>query len=286
MVFSIQHPSRVQYTGKAVLALSKSLLFCSKYDIMNRVIFMYIRNELNQQLYQQKMDGISLPHLREEYARYACILSGDTEATAQWVHRHPLPTDTIAFSDNLLQNARYHFVTEAATLVRLTMENGLSHDEARTLSALYIRKLDRTASPLEVNRLYGQLCTDFAQRMSEIHRVGAGSAHVRRCIAYIYENLGGDLSLPSLGKVTGLNPSYLSRLFHQETGSALKPFILAAKVDTAKNLLAHSDLSCARIGASLGFSSQSAFIAVFRKVTGVTPGVWREGCCSEKSERE
>jgi AraC-like DNA-binding protein len=239
---------------------------------------MHIRNELNQQLYQMKMDGVSLPHLREEYARYACILSGDTESTSKWILQHPLPTDILSFSDNPLQNARYHFVTEAATLVRLTMESGLSHDEARTLSALYIRKLDRTNSPLEVNHLYGQLCADFAQRMCEIRREGTKSVPVRKCITYIYENLGSDLSLPSLGKVTGLNPSYLSRLFHQETGSTLGQFILAAKVDTAKNLLAHSDLSCARIGSSLGFSSQIAFIAVFRKVTGVTPGVWRNRC--------
>ena len=79
-----------------------------------------------------------------------------------------------------------------------------------------------------------------------------------------------------LASVTGLNPSYLSRLFSKEVGRPIKQFILAAKVDTAQNLLRHSELSYSRIATALGFSSQSAFIAVFDRFVQMTPKVYRE----------
>ena len=117
---------------------------------------------------------------------------------------------------------------------------------------------------------------DFAERMREIRKENVISLHIRKCIDHIYENLGGDLSVRALAEVAGLNPTYLSRLFSKETGIPIKQFVAEARIDTAQNLLKYSDLSCPRISASLGFSSQSAFIAVFKRITGMTPKVYRE----------
>ncbi len=120
------------------------------------------------------------------------------------------------------------------------------------------------------------MCLDFAERMQEIRKEPVISLHIRKCIDYIYENLGADLSVKSLAQVSGLNSTYLSRLFRQEVGMSIKRFVKEARVDTAQNLLRYSDLSCSVISASLGFSTQSMFIAVFKEITGMTPKVYRE----------
>lgn len=104
----------------------------------------------------------------------------------------------------------------------------------------------------------------------------AFSVHIRKCIDYIYENLGADLSVKTLAKAAELNPAYLSRLFRQEVGIPLTRFVKEARVDTAQNLLRYSDLSYLVISTSLGFSTQSVFIAVFKEITGMTPKVYRE----------
>ena len=57
---------------------------------------------------------------------------------------------------------------------------------------------------------------------------------------------------------------------------SIKNFIIRAKVSTAENLLRYSDFSCLDISLALGFSSQSAFISVFKKVNGITPKKFRE----------
>lgn len=92
----------------------------------------------------------------------------------------------------------------------------------------------------------------------------------------ISETLGADLSVKTLARAAELNPAYLSRLFRQEVGTPLKRFVKEARVDTAQNLLRYSDLSYLAISTSLGFSTQSVFIAAFKEITGMTPKVYRE----------
>ena len=53
-------------------------------------------------------------------------------------------------------------------------------------------------------------------------------------------------------------------------------FINETKIKTAQNMLRYSDFSILDISVSLGFSSQSAFSTIFKKVTGMTPKAYRD----------
>ena len=64
--------------------------------------------------------------------------------------------------------------------------------------------------------------------------------------------------------------------FLKETGITIKDFITDAKIRTAENMLRYSDFSYSDISHTLGFSSQSAFISVFKKANGITPKKYRE----------
>ena len=239
---------------------------------------MKARRELNACLYAQKMDGNNMPEYYSEFSKYSEVQSGDIEAVEQKLHTGELVliSDMRILSESKMKNVIYHFVVAASTIARACMEGGLGHDEAYTLADIYIRKADKCKNEESVCELYKEMCHDFTERMSEIRKESVISLHIRKCIDYIYENLGSDLSVKTLAKLTGLNPTYLSRLFSKETGISIKQFITEAKSDTAQNLLKYSDLTYSGISETLGFSSQSAFIAVFKKITGFTPKVYRE----------
>ena len=79
-----------------------------------------------------------------------------------------------------------------------------------------------------------------------------------------------------LAEREGLHPSSLSKLFAKETGITVKDYIIRAKVTTAQNMLKYSDFSLSDISLALGYSSQSAFTASFRKMTGMTPKQYRD----------
>ena len=82
-----------------------------------------------------------------------------------------------------------------------------------------------------------------------------------------------------------IDPSYLSKLFAKEMGIPIKAYILKAKVATAQNILTFSDFSISDIAYSLGFSTQSAFAAAFRRITGLTPMQYRNRYSEEYSLR-
>ena len=81
--------------------------------------------------------------------------------------------------------------------------------------------------------------------------------------------------MKQLAEIEKLNPSYFSKLFAKETGDNVKSFILKAKLITARHMLTDTDYELADIALSLGFSSQSAFTAAFRKEYNCTPGKFR-----------
>lgn len=185
-------------------------------------------------------------------------------------------------SENATRNMKYYFVLILSEIVQACIESGMEKPEAETLRDDYIFKADKCRKKEELCRIYTEMCVDFTRRMHEINKGNVISWHVRKSINYINENLNCNLSIKTLAKLVGLNPSYLSRLFKQETGGSIKQFVILARMNQAKELLRDSDLSYRDISVRLGFSSQSAFIAVFKKVTGITPKRYRMKTCNEK----
>ena len=69
----------------------------------------------------------------------------------------------------------------------------------------------------------------------------------------------------------GLNP-----ILVKETRQTLTVFIHKVLIEKAQNLLAYSDYSLGEISTYLNFSSQSYFISIFKRYTGITPGQYRK----------
>lgn len=65
----------------------------------------------------------------------------------------------------------------------------------------------------------------------------------------------------------------LSRLFSEVTGTTLEKYLIAQKIEYAKELLIYDELSLAEIADRLGYSSGAYLSAQFKSVTGMTPPV-------------
>ncbi len=73
-----------------------------------------------------------------------------------------------------------------------------------------------------------------------------------------------------------MSRSRLSTRFKDETGKNLSDFIAEKRIEEAKRLLEFTDKPIVAISAYLGFSSQSHFSKVFRKLSKMTPASYRE----------
>lgn len=233
--------------------------------------------ELIYRLYTQKEKNFERTTIASEFSRYDDIKFGNVDKVKKNFAeiRKDYYKGKGVLSDNPVRNVVYHLVVSAGIIARVCVDAGMPHDEAYTLSDIYIRKADKATTPNEVIDLIGVMQVDFATRMREAKKENTISVHVRRSIDYIYEHLHENLTMAFLAEREGLNPSYFSKLFAKETGIPVKAYIIRAKIDTAKNMLAFSEYTLSDIAFTLGFSSQSALTAEFKKVTGLTPGKYR-----------
>ena len=91
----------------------------------------------------------------------------------------------------------------------------------------------------------------------------------------ILDNLEAGVSLDDLAAEAGLSRFHFARAFRRATGLPPHNFLTRCRIERAKELLLHTDLSLAEIALTVGFSSQSHFSARFRGWVGQTPRDFR-----------
>jgi len=73
-----------------------------------------------------------------------------------------------------------------------------------------------------------------------------------------------------------LDYTYLSRCFSKIRGMTIREYIIAHKIKRVKQLLLYNDMTLAEIAWKLNYSSTSHLSSQFKKVTGLTPSVYKK----------
>lgn len=238
---------------------------------------MNTNRDLNYRLYVQKESGFIRTAFQSEFERYMVISSGDVEGVKKnfALIRKDFFKGKGELSDNPVRNVMYHFVVSAAMVSRVCVEAGMNHDAAYTLSDIYIKRGDRCTSVNALIDLMEEMQLDFAKRMKELKKEEAYSIHIRKSVDYIYEHLHEKLSVKEIAAQIGLSADYYAKLFYKEMGITVKDYVAEAKISTAANMLVYSEYTYLEIALALGYSSQSAFIDIFKKYRGMTPKEYR-----------
>ena len=92
---------------------------------------------------------------------------------------------------------------------------------------------------------------------------------------YVDEHLSEELNRASLSKQVFMNPDYLAKLFKEKTGQSLAAYIKERRIERAKEMLIHSDLSISAIAQTVGYDNLSYFSSIFHDRTGLQPGEYR-----------
>ena len=117
----------------------------------------------------------------------------------------------------------------------------------------------------------------LAPRRPERRRDGAlPRGRLRAAVDYIEGHLDTGPTLEQMAAVARLSPYHFARQFKAATGLPPHQFVIARRVERAKQLLhAGTDLSLAEVALRAGFSDQSQFSRHFKRLVGVTPGQFR-----------
>lgn len=98
-------------------------------------------------------------------------------------------------------------------------------------------------------------------------------ANIEAYIANHYTD--GLMCASSIADEFKISPSYLSRIFKADMGIGIVDYIHRIRVDAAKLLLTDKSLTIDNVAEKVGFSNRWVLTRVFKKIVGVTPGVYR-----------
>ena len=96
-----------------------------------------------------------------------------------------------------------------------------------------------------------------------------------RVIERLRSDSDADVSLDALSSDAGLSRFHFCRAFKVSTGLSPHAWLRQHRLEQAMNMLRNTDASIVSVAAELGYASQTAFAAAFRRLTGETPSDWR-----------
>ena len=242
-----------------------------------------MKSDINFSLTHEMLENAENERIHTSYAQekaiLECVSNGDIHALENTYYS--LPTTVygkMTSSNSKLKLLFYASIANTTLVTRYAIEGGLNEETAFSLSDVYIRKMEQCTDVDALMKLNEQMAIEFTLRVAEAKKTPKNyySPAISRVIDYIYHGKNKTLTLNQLASLVNLTPKYLSALFHKETGQTLTVFIHKVLIEKAKNFLAHSDYSLGEISTYLNFSSQSYFISIFKRCTGITPGQYRK----------
>jgi AraC family transcriptional regulator len=95
-------------------------------------------------------------------------------------------------------------------------------------------------------------------------------------IDYIETYLEQPIGLEDLAQIAGMSRFYFCRLFKQVVGLTPHQFVIRRRIERAKYLLRGSNLGIVEIALACGFGNQDHLARHFKRLTSVTPNVFRQ----------
>jgi AraC-like DNA-binding protein len=137
-----------------------------------------------------------------------------------------------------------------------------------------LRSAERLMSSLgECVSAFGKGVLNWGSRTFRVETSGFSRAH--RALGYIERNLGPKMRLRDIADCVALSESHFSRALGRSPGSSPMAYVGARRVGRAKLMVASTRRKLTDIVLACGFSDQSHLTKSFRRVVGMSPGVWR-----------
>jgi AraC-like DNA-binding protein len=124
------------------------------------------------------------------------------------------------------------------------------------------------------------LIPDALRRKAAAFQGGLPRYKLRRAVEFVDANLDQVIHLKDLARVADVSLFHFHRQFKKTTGLTPHQFIVQRRIEQAKVLLAQSNLPIIDVAVRVGFVDQSHFTTTFRKLTSMTPRIYRNAIMS------
>ena len=166
------------------------------------------------------------------------------------------------------------------TMLGLSQEQPIfKSEEKETLKTCVmsmIRRNRRNAADTFYSLSMLYLFLSIIAASSQDDSLKGGNLYVDQAMAYIRSHIAEPLKTEDIARYVGLNRSYLSALFKEQTGLSPLKYIQRSRLTKAQHLLESSRLSVASIAYACGYQQPESLMKIFRQQYGMSPSAYRK----------
>lgn len=267
-------PNRVNHLSKLVGHLLSPLLPAERALLMLSRDRLTQQSRINETIQRYKEQGLSPSQnyfFQKESALLAKVKTGNIrEAKA-------LLNDLLGYvlfsEGGKTENIRTHAIELTTLLSRVAMEGGAQTDSIYKLNSQFLSLMNEEQSMEALCYLLQDVVESFMGAM--FSTADKGNPHIRQALLYMSEHYSENLTLESVARQVGLSAGYFSVLFRQTVGASFREWLTHIRVEESKQLLLSTNDSLTDIAIAMGFTDQSYYCKVFKRIVGVTPGKYR-----------
>jgi len=104
---------------------------------------------------------------------------------------------------------------------------------------------------------------------------GLARWQAKRAVAYIEANLASKMETRELAHLLSFSKSHFSRAFKRTLGVPPMTYVITRRVERAKLMMTTTCEQLTDIALACGFADQSHLNRSFRRMVGMSPGLWR-----------
>ena len=136
----------------------------------------------------------------------------------------------------------------------------------------------KPVNPEELQRLLQRLeKTLLAREQQVVSRRESDAASLAESVRiYLQENYARQVDFSALAESLAVSAPYLSRIFHEQTGTSPSRYLTELRMRQAKKLLMDTGLTVREIAERVGYPDPFHFSRSFRNAVGCSPARFRE----------
>jgi AraC-like DNA-binding protein len=159
-------------------------------------------------------------------------------------------------------------------LERFERKSGVGTKEARALGDEWAGHILEARTPPELVGTFSTALETLVRYQTRPAEAGAAN-RIETVLRDLSDAPGKAWSVEVLCRRTGMSAPTFLKWFRKVSGTAFGPYLRRLRLMKAREMLMEGNLTVERVAQECGFSSASAFIAFFRKSSGVSPGRFR-----------
>jgi len=268
-------PARVNQLSHLIDHLLKPLLPDERALLLQRQQKLYQQSRINETIQMYKEQGIS-PTQNYVYQKETELMT--KVKTGNIKQAKALLNDLLGYvffsEGGKVESVRTRAIELTTLLSRVAMDGGAKTDTIYQLNSRFLLMMNQDHTIDSLCYLLQDVVESFMSAM--FTNASKRNAHVREALSIMAERYAQPLTLPIVADEVGLSPNYFSTLFQQIVGVNFREQLCRIRVEESKRLLVSTDYPLSAIAISMGFSDQSYFCKVFRRITGITPSQYRQ----------